>query len=614
MKILDADIQHFGKFHNAGFRFGSHINIIYGKNGAGKSTLHAFLRSMLFGMERGRGRAAHSDEYSRYLPWETSGSYGGSLRLEKDGSVYQFTRNFMDDPKQLALFDETRGKPLSLSQTGRSRLLNGLNEVTFDNVISIGQLCSETAPAMAAELNNYISNLHSTGSGNVDIEAAIRQLTAQKKQLAAQMTAIRQEDCDNLETHIQDLQLQIQQHTADGRITRLYQRREQLQKRLEEQKTVYDNLSGHVRIWEERLQQNGMESREQLEQVTAVASRAFSAYVRNRNAYRFSRSPLMRGALTLLSLILFAVSFCSLFMANTSFLKNSYTPVIIMVPLCIACFAAGRILWSVRSRGWLWNQAREQLQNIFSVFLDTREIQPQNFEHLKKRLADGIALFDKIERCKEHCAKLSAEISQLQSEENQVLRELEGLYKADWTSEQNRELLSQAVRQREAMQAQRQQNEAIQTEISAIELAVSTIRSITGDYHVSFVPRLNQSCSRILSSLTGGMYDSMTTDDTLRIFIKYQNRNLPLQALSRGTMEQVYLALRLALADCFWPQQPMPLFLDDSFALYDNERLEQALLWLAKYHTGQIFLFTCHDREENLLKMHNIEHTFLTIS
>ena len=87
MKILEISIRHFGRFHHAGFQFGPHINIIYGKNGSGKSTLHAFIQAMLFGMERGRGRAAHADVYSRYLPWESSGDYGGALRLEQEYGV-----------------------------------------------------------------------------------------------------------------------------------------------------------------------------------------------------------------------------------------------------------------------------------------------------------------------------------------------------------------------------------------------------------------------------------------------------------------------------------------------------------------------------------------------
>ena len=58
MKLLELHIDGFGKFHDQTFVFHDGINVIYGKNEAGKSTLHTFIRSMLFGIERGRGRAA----------------------------------------------------------------------------------------------------------------------------------------------------------------------------------------------------------------------------------------------------------------------------------------------------------------------------------------------------------------------------------------------------------------------------------------------------------------------------------------------------------------------------------------------------------------------------
>ena len=60
MRLLELHIDGFGKFHDRTISFNDGINIIYGKNEAGKSTLHTFIRGMLFGIERGRGRAALS--------------------------------------------------------------------------------------------------------------------------------------------------------------------------------------------------------------------------------------------------------------------------------------------------------------------------------------------------------------------------------------------------------------------------------------------------------------------------------------------------------------------------------------------------------------------------
>ena len=75
MRLLELHIDGFGKFHDRTISFNDGINIIYGKNEAGKSTLHTFIRGMLFGIERGRGRAAKNDLYTKYEPWENSGTY-----------------------------------------------------------------------------------------------------------------------------------------------------------------------------------------------------------------------------------------------------------------------------------------------------------------------------------------------------------------------------------------------------------------------------------------------------------------------------------------------------------------------------------------------------------
>ena len=89
MRFLDLYISGFGKFHDTAVSFEDGLNVIYGKNEAGKSTIHTFIRGMLFGIERQRGRAARNDIYSKYEPWENSGTYEGQLRLESDEDVYK---------------------------------------------------------------------------------------------------------------------------------------------------------------------------------------------------------------------------------------------------------------------------------------------------------------------------------------------------------------------------------------------------------------------------------------------------------------------------------------------------------------------------------------------
>lgn len=614
MKLSEITIRHFGKFHDTTYQFSDHINILYGKNGAGKSTMHAFIRGMLFGMERKRGRAACSDEYRRYMPWNASGDYGGSIRLEHNGNICQITRNFLEDARTPEVFDETRSKPYPAGEDFISQMQNGLTEVTFDNTVSIGQMRGETAPAMADELKNYISNLHSSGSGNIDVAAAVNALTIQKKQLASQLISEKENEYDELQASIQTLRQKLQEYDPEGRSARLHLRRQQMQDTLAKKTEEYESLSGHIQEWTGLLKSNGIESAEQLRQTELAADRACSAYFRYKKAYRFTRHPLMRLTFLILAIIMFVASFFVIFLTNTNFSNDHYLPVPFLTILCILFFAAGRMLLAIRHRGWLWNQAREQLRNLFSVYLGDREIHPSNYDKLRNRLTASAAMMDKIERCRLHCGQLASDIQTLRNEENQILREMEDISRTDWENEQVQRQLTDLLERQELLQAQRQKNESVSLEIKAVTTAISAILSIAESYHVSFVPRLNQLCSEILSSLTGGAYDSMAVDENLNIYIRSQKRNLSLQSLSQGTIEQVRLSLRLALVSCFWPDHSVPLFLDDSFALYDDERAEKTLLWLAQNYKGQIFLFTCHNREEKLLNMHNIKHTFIEVN
>src|SRR5699024_8627616 len=69
--------------------------------------------------------------------------------------------------------------------------------------------------------------------------------------------------------------------------------------------------------------------------------------------------------------------------------------------------------------------------------------------------------------------------------------------------------------------------------------------------------------------------------------------------LSRGTLEQIYFSVRMAAAELLL-EEPMPVLLDDTFAFYDEKRLESVLKWLSS-QKRQVIIFTCHKREQEIL-------------
>ena len=106
----------------------------------------------------------------------------------------------------------------------------------------------------------------------------------------------------------------------------------------------------------------------------------------------------------------------------------------------------------------------------------------------------------------------------------------------------------------------------------------------------------------------------MSVDENLNIFMNTRTKLVPIEQVSSGTMDQIYLALRLAVARLMQgEQEPLPLIFDDSFVQYDDERLRTALSWLSRTYDGQCIIFTCHKRELQILNEEKIPYHQISI-
>ena len=182
MKLTYLWIQRFGKLKEKEIFLEDGINVIYGPNESGKSTLHSFIRGMLFGMTRYRGRASRTDPYTRFEPWERPADYAGSMKFESGGKEFRIDRNFYKNDIRESLICETDGEQLAISHGDLEMLLGGINESIYDNTISIGQLRSETDEGMVRELQKYMANYEGAGSGDVDVQRAMERLKKKKKE------------------------------------------------------------------------------------------------------------------------------------------------------------------------------------------------------------------------------------------------------------------------------------------------------------------------------------------------------------------------------------------------------------------------------------------------
>ena len=134
----------------------------------------------------------------------------------------------------------------------------------------------------------------------------------------------------------------------------------------------------------------------------------------------------------------------------------------------------------------------------------------------------------------------------------------------------------------------------------AIQLAEDTIRHLSTDVRKEFGTRLNEVSSEILCAITDGKYDRIFIDENTNIYLLQGAQKISVGQVSRGTMEQIYFALRMAAAELMYEEE-FPVILDETFAYYDERRLENTLRWLAE-NKRQIILFTCQRRELEMLR------------
>ncbi|MBO5201044.1 MAG: AAA family ATPase [Clostridia bacterium] len=141
---------------------------------------------------------------------------------------------------------------------------------------------------------------------------------------------------------------------------------------------------------------------------------------------------------------------------------------------------------------------------------------------------------------------------------------------------------------------------------TALEALEEAYRRFRRDYSGA----LDSRTAQILSGLTGGRYTGVTISKNFEINVSSSEAFglHEAEVLSRGTADQVYLALRLAMAELMGGKEGLPLILDDPLDRYDDIRAEKALEFLKAYGSErQVILFTCHSYFADIAKALDIK-------
>lgn len=137
---------------------------------------------------------------------------------------------------------------------------------------------------------------------------------------------------------------------------------------------------------------------------------------------------------------------------------------------------------------------------------------------------------------------------------------------------------------------------------AALSIAQQTLADAANALQRRFAPRISKRAQELFSRLTGSRYDRLLIEQDLAVRIGAQGEDTVDRSdwRSDGTVDQMYLALRLAVAGELAPEAPM--ILDDALVRFDDTRLKSALQILQEVaEEKQVILFSCQMREKELL-------------
>ena len=156
------------------------------------------------------------------------------------------------------------------------------------------------------------------------------------------------------------------------------------------------------------------------------------------------------------------------------------------------------------------------------------------------------------------------------------------------------------------------QIESVSLRWQTLATASCLLEDVCGTFERERQPETLREASTFLNQLTDGKYTRIWTPlGTNQLKIDdADEKSLPLEVLSRGTREAVFIALRLSLAAAYARRGVMlPLVLDDVLVNFDRDRAVHAARTLKTFAElgHQVMMFTCHDHIVDIFQDIDVE-------
>ena len=174
--------------------------------------------------------------------------------------------------------------------------------------------------------------------------------------------------------------------------------------------------------------------------------------------------------------------------------------------------------------------------------------------------------------------------------------------------------LDEMVVLEEKLEADKEKLAELREKESIINIAIENLMDAYEEMKTTITPKFTKNLSESIQKISSNKYNKVTINDENGMIIE-NNRGEYVEAikLSTGTIDQLYLALRLSMIDEL-SKENLPIILDESFAYSDNNRLKNMLQYLTSdLNNHQTIIFTCTDREQKMLEIMNIPYNVVEL-
>ena len=618
MKINYLKINGFGKLENKEIKLSENINLIYGNNESGKSTLLKFISGMFYGISKNKNKKELSD-YEKYKPWNKD-EFSGKIIYQLDNNEqYEVFRDFTkknpiiynkngEDISKHFNIDKTKGNEFFYEQTQ-------MDEETFFSTAMISQKQVVLDNNEQQTLTQKMANILSTGEENISYKKAMEKLNKkQLEEIGTERTNERPINIINsainkIKGEVKEINLEKERkNEVAENIKKIEKEIIEKNKNIELIKEI-KKYKEEERIEEEKIKINKKIIEEENEKIHNLKNKINNEQ-KNKNKKNY--------LLFIMFLLIIINIFLLIFNKNKIFLGTLIGLVIINIFFIILQYKN-----KIKNKN-LQKDYKNKIKNEIEIIENNIENIASKIKNTEKEInknaeTEKILIKNKYNKNIEEIEKLlnlSSEKLNIKLEENENILSSNKLKlntnEIDYKNLEEKE--NRCVELEEKLQGYLQEKEELKSLNNSIELAKYALENAYKKMKNVITPKFTQNLSEIVEKISEGKYKNVKFMDGEGIIVELENGEyVNANKLSIGTIDQLYLSLRLSAIQEI-TEENIPIILDEVFAYYDTERLTNILTYLNKTYTNkQIIIFTCSNREQEILEKNGIKHTLITL-